>query len=348
MQRKFVTLSMVTVLSAIGAAWVVTANDIVIPTAESRIQKRILPVKPVVNGRIPAVPPPPGTAVSENTSVRLVSDAIAQAYLQHDAKAFAAVFTADGEYVDLKEILFHGRENIEKEFIAFFQTNPNSIVKVSFDEIRPIAKGVVQVQGAIHFQRTSADQAVTSPCRLVCVKEVDRWLIASLREIESQGKVSPHHEQVSQLKWMLGDWLHEGPRSEIHFDCRWDQSGNFLLRDFSVRAAGRKSISGTQRIGHDPLSGHLKIWTFDSDGGYSDGTFQQQGATWILRTQGVTADGQLASGTEIFTVADPHRIVWDSVDRNVGGHRIPDSNKITIVRKPPTPTASSSSLQPSK
>ncbi|MDB5390580.1 MAG: hypothetical protein JWM11_6226, partial [Planctomycetaceae bacterium] len=335
MQRIRVSLSL---LMAVGAALVGWADDNPKPTGVPRSQIRAVSSKLAANGKGPSVPPPPGTRIPDNdAAIRKVSDSIAQAYLHHNAKAFAAVFTVDGEYLDLKEALFHGRDAIEKEFTGFFQTNPESIVSVTFDVIRPIAPGIVKIQGTTRFQRTPADHATAGQCSLVCAKEGDRWLIASLREIASPGKPLLRHEQVGLLKWMLGDWLHEGPNSEFHFFCRWDQSGNYLLRDFSVRAAGRELITGTQRIGYDPISGHLKIWTFDSEGGYSHGSFQQQGESWILHSTGVTAEGQVASGTEVFTLADPHRIVWDTVDRNIGGRRIADTTKITIVRKPPAP-----------
>ena len=66
---------------------------------------------------------------------------------------------------------------------------------------------------------------------------------------------SSHHDQVAQLDWLVGEWIDEGPQSHVHFSCRWDESGNFPICDFSVRIAGRKAWSGTQRIGYDPLSG---------------------------------------------------------------------------------------------
>src|SRR5438270_9840159 len=33
--------------------------------------------------------------------------------------------------------------------------------------------------------------------------------------------------------------------------------------------------TGTQRIGYDPLTGHLKAWIFDSAGGYADGRSEE-------------------------------------------------------------------------
>ena len=345
MQRLFVPLSLLAVsLMVVGAVCAVTAQEKGKPAEPPRTEARTVPPKAAATPATPA-------AASEKQSpddaaVRKLGDAIVQAYQTHNAKSFAAVFTSDGEYVDFKEVLFHGREEIEKEFAGFFKANPESTIQVAFDAIRPIAPGVVKVQGVIRFQRTPADPPAAGRCNLVCTKDAHNWQVASLREIEGSGEVLSHHDHVSQLEWLIGDWLHEGPRSDVHFSCKWDRSGNFLLREFSVNAAGRKSIHGTQRIGFDPLSGHLKTWIFDSEGGYSDGYFRHKGDQWVLHTTGVTSDGQLASGTDVFTV-DQHRIIWDSVDRIIDGQRIPDTGRITIVRKPPVP-ASASSVQPPK
>jgi uncharacterized protein (TIGR02246 family) len=276
----------------------------------------------------------------EDAAIRAIGKSLVDAYQQHDAKAFAALFTANGEYVDENEALFHGREEIENEFAAFFKANPDTSILVQLEAARPIAPGVVKVPGGTSFRRTAADQPAKGRCSLVCVKEGEHWRIASLREVAQNDEAS-HHEQLRALEWMLGEWVSEGQRSEIHFSCHWDRHRNFLIRDFLIRTAEGTAISGTQRIGYDPVSDHLKTWIFDSDGGFSDGYFQREGANWVLHTSGITAGGQMAAGTEIFTPIDEHHIAWDSVDRFVGGTRIADSGKTTIVRKPPAPAPAS-------
>ena len=60
-------------------------------------------------------------------------------------------------------------------------------------------------------------------------------------------------------------------------------------------------------LGWDPVSGKLRAWIFDSEGGYGEGTWHRDGDSWVLKTTGVTADGQTASGTSIYTfVSDAH------------------------------------------
>jgi hypothetical protein len=98
-------------------------------------------------------------------------------------------------------------------------------------------------------------------------------------------------------------------------------------------------MTGTQRIGYDPLTGHLRAWIFDSAGGYADGYFHRDGDAWILKTSGVTADGRMASGRQIFGRIDDHRLSWQPVDYVIGSEQLPDMSAVTIVRKPPAPSA---------
>lgn len=278
-------------------------------------------------------------ASPQDEAVRTAAEALIKAYDAHDAKAFAAAFTAEGEFVDEKGTVYHGRKAIEEEFTGFFKANPNTTIELALASARSIAAGIVATDGITRFTRAKGEPAVFGRCHLVCAREEGKSLIASLHEIEAADEQFSHHDHVQQLEWLVGDWIDEGSDSHVHFSCRWDEGGNYLVRDFAVHIAGQKTITGTQRIGYDPVSGHLKAWVFDSAGGYADGYFHREGDSWILHTSGVTADGKMASGTSIFTPIDKHRMSWEAVDRVIGGERVADIQKVTIVRKPPNPTA---------
>ena len=277
----------------------------------------------------------------DEEAVAQTAQALAKAFNQRDAKAFAALFTADGEYIDEASAVYHGRTAIEEEFAAFLKANPTTSIQVQLESTRGVAPGVMAADGSTRFTRAKDDPPVFGRCSLICIKEGNKWQIASLRETEVPGAPASHHERLKQLEWLVGEWIDEGSQSHVHFSCRWDEGGNFLLRDFEVHAAGGKTITGTQRIGFDQSNGHLKSWAFDSAGGYAEGYWQQDGDSWILNSSGVTADGRMASGSSIFTRVDKNRMSYHSVDRVVGGQRVPDVMEVTIVRKPPGPTAKS-------
>jgi uncharacterized protein (TIGR02246 family) len=266
--------------------------------------------------------------------VRHAADALIAAHKKSDAKTFAAIFTPDGEYIDTHGAVFHGRKAIADEFTAFFRDTPGSTMEIEILSTRSIARNLITADCTTRFRLSDEAIVIPGKCRLVCARESDVWLIASLHESDAEIETSSHHAQVSQLEWLVGEWIGEGRTSHVHFSCHWDESGHYLLRDFTVEVAGAKPLSGTQRIGYDPITQRLKMWVFDSAGGYSDGYFNRDAETWVLRTSGVTSDGHVASTTSVYTQIDKFRMTSETTDRFVSGERIPDAEKLTLVRKP--------------
>ena len=281
----------------------------------------------------PSVPPKPAPEIA---AMEELATNLAQAFNKHEAKSFASLFSADGEYVDEAGIVVHGRAAIEEDFTGVFKTNPESSIKLAVTSTRRVAPSVVAVDGRSEFTKAKGALAVKGHFSFFATKEGEKWLMASLREL-SDGDPKTHREQVKQLEWLVGEWIDEGADSHVHFSCRWDDGGNFLIRDFEVHFAGQPTMKGTQRIGYDPLTGKLKSWVFDSAGGYSDGFFHREGKSWTLHASGATAEGQMASGANVFTRIDDHRMLWGAVDRVVGGEQISDMPVVTIVKKPPPP-----------
>jgi uncharacterized protein (TIGR02246 family) len=334
MKRRL--LAFAVVLSIAGFCFVVADEK---PKAAKKEAGTAAPSK-VQAAKSPAAPttPAPSKRSPDEEAVLATGAALVKAFNQHDAKAFASTFTVDGEYVDEKGGVYHGGQALETEFVSFFEANPETSIEVQFLSTRSIAPGIIAADGATRFVRAEAERPVAGHCSLICTKEGGKWRIASLREVEAASEHVSNHEHVRQLEFMVGDWINEGTGSHVHFNCRWDEGGNFLVRDFAVVFAGQKTMSGTQRIGYDPLTGHLRAWTFDSAGGYADGYLHQDGESWVLQTSGVTAEGHMASGTQVFASGDKHRMTWQALDYVIGGDRVADGPKVTIVRKPPAPT----------
>lgn len=271
---------------------------------------------------------------TDEAAIKLVTGQLLKAYHDEDAKEFAQLFTAEGEYVDLKGSVFHGRSAIETEFAAFFRDMPDATMQLDFTAVRSIAPGIVVAECVTKFKKTAESAPISGRCQLICTREAHLWRIASLREIDVSNDAVSHHAKVSQLEWLVGEWLGEGAHFQVHFSCRWDESKNYLLRDFKVESGGPRPLTGTQRIGYDPLTRQLKIWAFDSAGGYSEGTIEQSGDLWLVRTSGVTPDGRAASSTNSLERLDDHRISSSIVDRMIGGERKGEAESLTLIRKP--------------
>jgi len=289
--------------------------------------------KPAAKGPAAKVTAPDKNSADEE-AIRNTSDTYAKAYAAGDAKAVAAHFTADAEYVDEQGNLFEGRQAIEEALMAFFADNSGYQLSIEIDTIRFVGPGVAIEDGTTTL--TSPEGEATDYCHytVVHVKTAGKWLAASVREQAPKDR-REHRAQLGQLEWLLGDWVDEDDDSIVDFSCQAVDNGNFLLRQFTVRIAGEEAMSGTQRIGWDPVNGKLRAWVFDSEGGYSEGTWHRDGDRWVLKTTGVTADGQTASNTSIYTFVSDHIMTWQSVDHEIAGVQLPDGEVVTIVRKPP-------------
>jgi uncharacterized protein (TIGR02246 family) len=275
---------------------------------------------------------------ADEEAIRETGATFAKAYDEADAKAAAAHFTTDAEYVDEQGNIFQGRQAIQELLTAFFTANPGSRLDVTIDTIRFVSPGVAVEDGTLTVTRAAGSPSDHSRYTAMHVKSNGKWLTASSREHAPKDR-REHASQLQQLDWLLGEWVDEGDDSIVDFSCKAVDNGNFLHREFTVRIAGQAAMSGSQRIGWDPVSGKLRTWVFDSEGGYGDGTWHRNGDSWVLKSTGVTADGQPASSTSLFTMVSGHAMTWQAIDREIGGVSLPDTDEYILVRAPPSPSA---------
>ncbi len=301
------------------------------PKAEPAAEK--VPRGPATGA--PAASPTRPAISPDEDAIRKTGDTFTAAYDRGDAAAVAAHFTTSAEYVAETGQALYGRPAIGQQLAAFFKANPGRKIKTSIDAIRFVSPGVAMEDGSTTITHPDGVPPETSLYTAVHVKVDGQWLVASVRDHDLEQR--PHSEQVQQLAWLVGDWIDEGPDSVVVFSCKPVDNGTFLLREFTVKMAGRDVMTGSQRIGWDPLTGRLRAWTFDSHGGHGEGIWRRAGESWILRSNGVTPDGKTASGTSIFTFVNPHTMTWQAVDHEVEGLRMPDTPIFKLVRKPPGP-----------
>jgi hypothetical protein len=165
------------------------------------------------------------------------------------------------------------------------------------------------------------------------VKRDGKWLIAAVRE--STIEVPSNYPFLEELEWMLGEWIDESGPVKVHTSVRWSPHKNFLIRDFTVREADRPVLTGTQRVGWDPDRQQIKSWTFDSEGGVTEGLWIRDGDSWVIRAHAVLRDGTRASATNTIRLIDSDTFTWKSSNRIRGDGTEPDVDEVTVVRLPP-------------
>ena len=132
----------------------------------------------------------------------------------------------------------------------------------------------------------------------------------------------------------MGRWEEADKENDLTISSQysWARGGNYLTRNVSVKKAGQVTLEGFQIIGWDPLEDRLRTWTFDDEGGYSQGHFTRNGDRWVLRETGVTPDGSRTSADNTFTKLGPDRFTWESNNRTLDGDPQPSVSRIEVRR----------------
>ena len=279
-----------------------------------------------------------GKKQTEEQAIRQSALAFAKAYNAGNAKAIAAQFAEDGEYIDEFKNIFKGRNAIEKEFAAFFKSSPGNKINVTVEGVRFVGSNMAIEEGFTTLNPADDGPAVDSRYIAVHLKHDGQWQIAVARDLEAE--VPTPHEHLRQLEWLLGEWIDESDDAVVRTSTRWSKDGNFLLSDFYVQAAGLRTMDGTQRIGWDPVAKQIRSWVFDSEGGFGEGAWTRVGDEWIVKLTGVRPDGAVGSATNIYAPLDGKTIRWSSTHRVVGGELQPDVS-VAVVRQPPKAQAES-------
>jgi len=288
-----------------------------------------------------AVAADPDKAAIE-ASVAQAVDRYEKAFKARDAKAIAALFTPEAEYVDSLGTVFHGRDAIEGEYVANFQVDPPGTIDIEVVSIRPISAGVVIEDGISTF-RAEKNEAVTKGAAgsqvrysAMHVRQADgTWLMASVRELDAP-VVTPHG-RLQALAWLEGNWREELEGTVVETTWKWSEDGNFLLSEFSVKRSGQIQMKGTHRLGWDAERKQFRSWIFDSTGGAADGWWSavDEGA-WSVQLSGVDTSGARISSLATYLRDGADAIVISQEQRSRGGLSLP-GNTHRVVRQPPAP-----------
>jgi len=105
-----------------------------------------------------------------------------------------------------------------------------------------------------------------------------------------------------------------------------------MTRNVTVKRAGEVALEGWQVIGWDPVEERIRSWTFDGEGGFSEGRWSREGERWLLREAGFAADGSRTSADNTITKMSADRVTWESNNRTLDGDPQPSIGRIEINR----------------
>jgi uncharacterized protein (TIGR02246 family) len=272
------------------------------------------------------------TKPDDEAAIRRAVDAYVAAFNRGDARALAACWSDEGEYVSPDGMRFKGRAAIQKEFEAYFaESQGRQHVEISHPSIRFLTPDVAVEEGRARVTRPGQAPVKTTYIA-IHVKQKGRWRMDSVRETIVPS-VPSHYDNLKELEWLIGQWVDRGEDSTIETSCRWTKNQNFITRSFKVSIGDEIDMEGTQVIGWDPAKEQIRSWLFDSKGGFAEGVWTRDGDTWTIRAHYVLNDGQRASSVNVLTRVDENTFQWRSVGREIGGQIQPDIENVTVVRK---------------
>lgn len=264
----------------------------------------------------------------EVAAVRKSAEAFATAFNQGDAKAVAAFWTANGEYIGPDGEPIRGREAVAKEYAEFFKKNPKARVEVEIESIRLLGRYTALEEGTLKLILPGEKEPGVSRYSVLHVREDDAWRMASVREWipDPADLVSP-----KSLEWLIGQWSAKSEDAELHVRYAWDEDKVYLHGRYTLKRGGKTSSSGLQIIGKNP-GGGLRSWHFDSSGVFGESVWMPEEGRWIIEAVGTLPDGSEVSAVNLFVPLGKDSFTWQSVERTVAGTEMPAAPPVKVTR----------------
>ena len=261
----------------------------------------------------------------DDAAVRKATAEFVQAVEKGDAKAVAAFWTEEGEYIGDDGTTLRGRAPIEAAYAKQFAKKKNTKVEFNIESVRFPSKDTAIEEGYAKSYRDESGQPACSRYSLLYAREGGKWLIAVFREWPDEGVA------LRDLDWLIGSWEAKNDEAEIRTTYSWDANKNSIRCQIANKSKGR-TLNAIQIILKDPRTGQLRSWIFDDEGSFGDGAWTADGKRWRIAASGVQADGGELTATNTITPVDKDTFIWQSTERTVDGEDLPNVPPIKVTR----------------
>jgi uncharacterized protein (TIGR02246 family) len=267
----------------------------------------------------------------EEAAITKTAEAFVEAFQKGDAKAVAAFWMPDGDYVDPTGRVLVGRPAIEKDFEKLFAENKGLKLRIEVASLKFPTPDTAVEDGTTGV--LASDGTIPSRARYtnVFTKKNGQWLLASVREAPY---VPPsNYTNLRELEWVIGEWVDDNPGGELaRVSFAWSPDQNFIVSTRTVETNDGTLDRGTQWIGWDPVNKQIRSWNFEADGGFGEGVWTKDGDNWIVKTSSVVADGSKVTATNVVSPINVDTISVQSKDQTVDGKAIPDTTETKMKR----------------
>jgi uncharacterized protein (TIGR02246 family) len=264
---------------------------------------------------------------ADEAAIRAENKAYAAALTSGDVDAVMAFWAKDGDYVDEAGKVTSGKDNIAALFKKALPDMKGSKITGQVQHLKFLHSNVCFEDGTIETTNPTGTKEA-GRFAAVWTKTGDKWLLSSVRDLPTLAAA-----QLNDLGWLVGEWVDDEPKKDVTVTCKWDTNKAFLLMHYLVKREGRDDLEVSVRVGWDGASGKIRSWTFDSQGGFSEGFWMKDGKRWLVGSSGVLPDGGVGGSTLIYEFKDENSFIWRATEREVDGQPLADS-EVKYVRKP--------------
>ena len=271
-------------------------------------------------------PSPDEQAIRENAKLYV------KAFNSRDAKALAALWAPHAVYINRDTgKRFEGREAIETALRTIFKKNDTAKLSVEVQSVRFVTTSVAVEDGLATIVDADGETEQTN-YTAVNVKAGGKWLIDSVRETVVPPPAGAA-EHLQALDWLVGEWNDSDDEATIHSTYRWSVNRAFLIHAFSVQIGDAIQMRGMQVIAWDPAEKRIRSWAFDSDGGFAEGAWEQDGNRFVIRSKSTLPDGSRGAAINVIRKIDDDHLAWSSTARHVDGEMLPNVDEVVVVRE---------------
>jgi uncharacterized protein (TIGR02246 family) len=257
-----------------------------------------------------------------------------EAYNKGDAKVLANAYAEDVDYIDQDGVEVKGRDAVEKLLAGNFQTNPGIKLEITIGDVKQLSPEVLVDRGIATV--TPANSAVESTRYVaIHVKKGDEWQISQLTETAAPAPSASSQLQV--LEWLVGSWEDKAGDQTVQTKINWAGDKNFLVRTFKVKGSDQGETDGWEIIGWDPERQQIRSWIFDSNGGFGESTWANDGERWLIQASNVLPNDDRSTAENVLTKVDDNQFTWESQNRTLNGDLQPSLDKIEVQRVAQSP-----------
>ena len=184
----------------------------------------------------------------DDAAIRKASGEFSKAFEKGDAKATAAMWTEDGEYIGEDGTTLRGRAAIESAYAKAFEKKKNTKLEITIESIRFPSKDTAIEEGYAKVYKGDSEQPTSSRYSVLHVREGGRWLMAVLREWPDEAV------SLRDLDWLIGTWEAKTDEVEVRTVYTWDGKKNSIRCNITIKGKGR-IVAATHVLLKDPRHG---------------------------------------------------------------------------------------------